>query len=102
MLDILTASPCVEAYRAEPLSIAEIDAHPDGARLWATIRQVQHAVDDAVQAAHDEAKEDWDEAHEAGKDEAWDECRDRIAGELRRIGDRISEADRTALLDCLE
>ena len=27
-----------KAYGAEPLSVAELDAHPDSARLWATIR----------------------------------------------------------------
>lgn len=27
-----------DAYGAEPFSTAEIDAHPDRARLWATIR----------------------------------------------------------------
>lgn len=98
MLDILTASPCVGAYRADPLSIAEIDVHPDSARIWATIRAMQGAVDDARQKMLDDAEGDVEEARE----EAWDECRDRIAKELARIGDRISAADRNALLDCLE
>ena len=29
--------PPVGAHRAEPLTLAEIDAHPDGDRIWATI-----------------------------------------------------------------
>ena len=41
MLDCLTASPCVEAYRAEPMTTSEIDAHPDRARIWATIHAVR-------------------------------------------------------------
>lgn len=102
MLDILTASPCVAAYRVEPLSIAEIDAHPDSARIWATIKAMQGAVDDARQEMLDDAEDDVEEAREEAEEEAWDECRDRIAKELARIGDRISAADRNALLDCLE
>ena len=30
-----------KAYGAEPLSVAELDAHPDSARLWATIRVIR-------------------------------------------------------------
>lgn len=33
------------AYVAEPLSIGEIDAHPDSARIWATIRQTREEAD---------------------------------------------------------
>ncbi len=102
MLDILTASPCAEAWRAEPLSIAEIDAHPDSARIWATIKEMQGAVEDARQEASDDAVGEVEAAREEAEEEAWDECRDRIAKELARIGDRISVADRDALLDCLE
>lgn len=33
-----------KAYGAEPLSVAEIDAHPDSARIWATIRSLREEV----------------------------------------------------------
>lgn len=102
MLDLLTASPCVEAWRAEPLSIAEIDAHPDSARIWATIKAMQGVVEDIREEASDDAVGEVEAAREEAEEEAWDECRDRIAKELARIGDRISAADRNALLDCLE
>lgn len=42
-----------DAYGAEPLAAAEIDAHPDRARLWATIR--------AMRAAHEAAAADAEE-----------------------------------------
>lgn len=44
LLDDSISVPAV-AYGAEPLSVAEIDAHPDGARIWSTIR--------AMRAAHE-------------------------------------------------
>ncbi len=44
---LLDARPPVAALRARPMSVAEIDAHPDAARIWATIaalRQERHAA----------------------------------------------------------
>lgn len=41
MLDAFYASPSVGSLRAEPLSVGEIDAHPDSNRIWATIRAMQ-------------------------------------------------------------
>lgn len=32
------------AYVAEPLSPAEIDAHPDADRIWRTIKEVREAA----------------------------------------------------------
>lgn len=34
-------TPPASAYAAEPLAISEIDAHPDGARIWATILAIR-------------------------------------------------------------
>lgn len=47
-----TISPPVSAYSAEPLSVEEIDAHPDAARIWATIR--------ALRAEHEAACDDYE------------------------------------------
>lgn len=49
MLDdhILRASPHVSAYGARPLTVDEIDAHPDRARIWATIMSL-HGIEDAA------------------------------------------------------
>ncbi len=41
MLDILDASPTPGAYRVRPMTTAEIDAHPDRDRIWATIEAVK-------------------------------------------------------------
>ncbi len=40
LLSYRTTIPA-KAYGAEPMTVAEIDAHPDSARLWATIRQMR-------------------------------------------------------------
>lgn len=48
-----TISPPVSAYSAEPLSVEEIDTHPDAARIWATIR--------ALRAEHEAVCDDYTE-----------------------------------------
>lgn len=48
-------SPPPAALRSEPMTLAEIDAHPDSARIWATIISLRA-----------EAETLTDEAYEAG------------------------------------
>lgn len=62
-----SASPPPAALVADPLTIAEIDAHPDSARLWATILAMreEHDGTPGAQAA----------AHEDGYIEGYDEAR---------------------------
>lgn len=57
MLDpaLMTASPVVGAYRAKPFSVAEIDAHSDAARLWATISAMREDVAEDVERQVEEA-----------------------------------------------
>lgn len=38
---IIAASPTPKSLTAEPLTVAELDAHPDSPRLWATVKAVQ-------------------------------------------------------------
>lgn len=47
------STPPPEAYRAEPFTVSEIDAHPDAARLWATVQ--------AMRAEHEEIADDLQE-----------------------------------------
>ena len=53
-------SPPADAYGAEPLVAADIDAHPDRARLWATIiaMRAEHAqvVDRATEEGYQEGR----------------------------------------------
>lgn len=44
MIDLLQASPSVGSYKVEPMSIDDIDAHPDGDRIWATIRRIANEI----------------------------------------------------------
>lgn len=43
---LLEASPCVGALRVQPMTIDEIDAHPDAARIWATIVALRGTFED--------------------------------------------------------
>lgn len=47
---ILTAGIPVCAMQVEPLSTAEIDAHPDSARIWATIQAIRDVMEAEVEA----------------------------------------------------
>lgn len=51
MLDVSSLSPSIGSIHAQPMTAAEIDAHPDGDRIWATIT-----------ALRDEHQEDFDDA----------------------------------------
>jgi hypothetical protein len=41
---LLECSIPPEAYVAEPMTAAEIDTHPDAARIWRTIKEVRDMV----------------------------------------------------------
>ena len=47
-------SPPPAALRAEPMTLAEIDAHPDSARIWATIIAMRADHTAAVDSAEEE------------------------------------------------
>jgi hypothetical protein len=53
LLDATPSAPAA-AYGAAPLTVAEIDAHPDTARLWATIMAIREEHDALVEAAYDD------------------------------------------------
>ena len=104
-LDIIDASPSVGAYRCDPMTAADIDAHPDRDRIWATIAALRanvavdadKALDDAIEDGAEKAR---DAATEATQD-TLDDCRARLKSALDKIDARISEADRRALLEAL-
>ncbi len=78
MSELLTASPSVGSYRCGPMSVAEIDGHPDADRIWATIVHLRKIADDAAEAAIAEADSD-----------AADDLDDAVDAERRNIGDRL-------------
>lgn len=47
---MIDASITAAAYCAEPLSTNEIDAHPDAARIWATIQSLRDTHADELDA----------------------------------------------------
>lgn len=57
-----TITPPASAYRAEPFSVAEIDAHPDSARLWATILAMRADYDAIVDDYEDRLRRAGDDA----------------------------------------
>ena len=48
-----TNSPPPPAYRADPYTVNEIDAHPDSARIWATIIAMRFAHEQANAREYD-------------------------------------------------
>jgi len=72
-MDILTASPPVSAWRHHPMTIADLDAHPDAGRIWATIKAMQ----DYANAAHEEGYSmGFEEGECEGGLNARQQCRD--------------------------
>lgn len=53
-----TPSAPSEALAAEPLSVAEIDAHPDSARIWATILAMREEHETSVEEAYQDGISD--------------------------------------------
>ena len=72
MTDLLTASPSVGSWRHSPMTIAEIDAHPDADRIWATIAAMRKHVEDEIERQREEIRED------AAGDER-DECKSKLS-----------------------
>lgn len=50
------ATPPAIAYGAEPFTVAEIDSHPDAARLWATVKEMR---EEAESLLHGEYRPSW-------------------------------------------
>lgn len=42
--DLMAASPTPSAWVAQPMTACEIDAHPDAARIWATVMALRSEV----------------------------------------------------------
>lgn len=85
MFDLMTVRPSLECYRADPMSAAEIDAHPDSGRIWATMMAIRE------QAARD-IEDDLDLDGE-GLDEAYDDGRNNAMGQVRAIINDSREND---------
>ena len=90
---LLTALAPVGAFKCEPMTVNEIDAHPDADRIWATVAALRSCVD----AAEDEMRERAEEAEEqakwceAGRDKAMEEI-ERLEGEVRSLRARLAAA----------
>lgn len=85
MLDLLDASPSVGAWRCEPMSIAEIDAHPDRDRIWATLMKIRREVDALIE------EEIGDEDEDDTLEDGYAAARENLQAELAEIGDDLSE-----------
>lgn len=83
MLDVSSLSPSVGSIHAQPMTAAEIDAHPDGDRIWATIT-----------ALRSEQREDFEDAVK-------DEVKSRARDYGRLVDDAVRDA-KEILNDLLE
>jgi hypothetical protein len=85
------------------MTIAEIDAHPDADRIWATIAAMQKHVGDEIERREEEIRED---SREFGRAEAANDCeyelRKGVDALLKDYADKISPELKTAIeeLDC--
>lgn len=81
MLDaaLFDATPSPGSWKYEPMTVAEIDAHPDADRIWATIKEIrglaEARADAAIEAAEDDAR---DEGIAEGESNEREFCREKL------------------------
>lgn len=49
-------TPPPGAYAAEPFTVREIDAHPDAARLWATVQAMRAEHEDVADELREQVR----------------------------------------------
>lgn len=85
MLDaLLNASPSAGAWRHDPMTVSDIDNHPDCDRIWATLRALRDEADAAYQRGFEEGSSDVDDAVK----EEFDRC----VEEFERWSERFIDA----------
>ena len=84
-IDLLldTNQPPVGAYGAEPLTLAEIDKHPDGNRIWATIQKMREA--------HEGVFDEFETDQVKSLTEDWDKERDELEYDIENLRDEITD-----------
>jgi hypothetical protein len=60
------------------MTIAEIDAHPDADRIWATIAAMRKHVEDEIERREDEIRED-------AADDERDECKSNLCDAITML-----------------
>lgn len=98
MQELITASPSLGALRCQPMSIAEIDAHPDADRIWATIKSMRDITEGSIEEAFLDGQREADRDVDNATAEAREECAD----DLRDAIDALTDADITEIMAALE
>jgi flagellar biosynthesis/type III secretory pathway protein FliH len=79
----LDKNPPFQAYLTEPMSISDVDNHPDSFRIWSTINHVQaeaikFGYEDGYKEAYDKSYEDdWNEGYDKGYEDGCNEGYDK-------------------------
>ena len=94
MFDLTHPSPSVGAFRAQPLTASEIDAHPDCDRIWATIEEMRTFARGEI-GARQYSEDGWSQGYTGGRSASADEAiraeRDRLVAALQeRFGLSVS------------
>jgi chromosome segregation ATPase len=82
--------PPVGARGAEPLTLAEIDAHPDGNRIWATILGMRESHQGVLDKIESDQIDDW-EAERKEHDQEVENLHDEISDLENEISDLENE-----------
>ena len=86
---LLRASPPPTAWRHGPMTVADIDAHHDGARIWATVKAITEWAAGENEAGYERGVSDSEDlaedAVEDAVEKARDECIDEVADMVSAI-----------------
>ena len=95
------ASIPASAYCAEPLTTIEIDAHPDAARIWATIEAQRHIARREIEVQSEElARAEMEDASLQGANDLAEQLDGiSITAEIDGTGALIFDADKLARFD---
>jgi hypothetical protein len=97
-MDILDASPSPGAWRHSPMTVAEIDAHPDRDRIWATVNAIRDKIGAIVDEGVADALENDSDAFERGENVGAGRVRAAVGRAVDRYVGEISQQAKRAIL----
>ncbi|MDD9726115.1 hypothetical protein PVV74_11670 [Roseovarius sp. SK2] len=97
MLDIIGCSPSVGSLRHDPMTVSEIDAHPDRDRIWATISAMSGWASNERDEGYEEGAAEVDDAIS----EEFDRCEEELDRWIEKLTDDAEVMTKEWLVDQL-